>query len=76
MQGKEYILTIHHDLGQKWSDYLAFMWGEGLLEIVVFVLDTLRKYAEKEGLVKIEGYIIRLTEKGLDECQKSSSDWD
>lgn len=39
--------------------------GEGLLEIVVFVLDTLKKYAEKEGLVKIEGYIIRLTEKKI-----------
>lgn len=32
LQGKEYILTIHHDLGQKWSEYLAFIWGEGLMK--------------------------------------------
>lgn len=32
LQGNEYILTIHHDLGQKWSEYLAFIWGEGLMK--------------------------------------------
>ncbi len=46
------------------------------VEIVVLVLDTLRKYAENEGFIKIEGDTIRLTEKGLAECQKSNRDWD
>lgn len=46
------------------------------VEIVVLVLDTLRKYAENEGFINIEGDIVRLTEKGLDECQKSNRDWD
>jgi hypothetical protein len=32
LQGKEYILTIHHELGQKWSEYLAFIWGQGLMK--------------------------------------------
>jgi predicted methyltransferase len=46
------------------------------VEIAVLVLDTLGKYAENEGFIKIEEDIVRLTEKGLDECQKLSRDWD
>ncbi len=40
------------------------------------VLDTLRRYAEKKGFIKIEEDVVRLTEKGLDECQESTRDWD
>lgn len=42
----------------------------------VVILETLRKYAEKKGFIKIEGDAVRLMEKGLDECQKSNRDWD
>lgn len=45
-------------------------------EIRKLVLDTLRKYAEEEGLVKIDENIVTLTEKGLLECQRSSRGWD
>jgi len=40
------------------------------------VLDTMKEYAEMEGFLEIEGDIIRLTKKGLDECQESTRDWD
>jgi hypothetical protein len=39
-------------------------------------LDTLKKYAELEGFIKIDGYIVQLTEKGIAERQKSHRDWD
>jgi hypothetical protein len=45
-------------------------------EIRKLVLDTLRKYAEEEGFVKIDENIVTLTEKGLLECQRSFRDWD
>ena len=45
-------------------------------EIRRLVLDTLRKYAEEEGFVKIDENTVTLTEKGLLECQRSSRDWD
>lgn len=35
LQGKEYILTIHHELGQKWSEYLSFIWAQGLMKITL-----------------------------------------
>lgn len=40
------------------------------------ILDTLKKYAELEGFIKIDGYIVQLTEKGIAERQKSHRDWD
>lgn len=40
------------------------------------VLDTLRRYSEKKGFVKIEKDVVKLTEKGLAECQECTRDWD
>jgi len=40
------------------------------------VLDTLKKYAEMKGFIKIDGDIFRLTEKGIAERQQSHRDWD
>ena len=45
-------------------------------EIRKLVLDTLRKYAEEEGFVKIDENIVTLTEKGILKCQGSSRSWD
>ena len=40
------------------------------------VLDTLKQYAETKGFIKIDGDILRLTEKGIAERQQSHRDWD
>jgi len=29
---KDHIITIHHDLGQKWSEILALVWADGLIK--------------------------------------------
>jgi hypothetical protein len=38
------------------------------------ILDTLHQY-EQRGLYRIENNLVSLTEKGVDECQKSIHDW-
>ena len=30
--GKEHVITIHHGLGPKWSEILAFIWADGLIK--------------------------------------------
>lgn len=40
------------------------------------VFDAPKKYADKKHLIEIDGDWLRLTKKGLDECQKSSCEWD
>ena len=40
------------------------------------VVDTLKEYAKKTGYIDIKDNTVRLTKKGLDECQKSKNDWD
>ncbi len=40
------------------------------------VVDTLKEYAKKAGYIDIKDYTVRLTKKGLDECQKPKHDWD
>ena len=40
------------------------------------VVDTLKEYAKKTGYIDIKDNTVRLTKKGLDECQKSKHDWD
>ena len=40
------------------------------------VVDTLKEYAKKTGYIDIKDDTVRLTKKGLDECQKPKHDWD
>jgi hypothetical protein len=40
------------------------------------VVDTLKEYAKKTGYIDIKHDTVRLTKKGLDECQKPKHDWD
>jgi len=40
------------------------------------VVDTLKEYAKKTGYIDIKDNTVRLTKKGLDECQKPKHDWD
>jgi len=40
------------------------------------VVDTLKEYAKKTGYIDINDNTVRLTKKGLDECQKAKHDWD
>jgi hypothetical protein len=40
------------------------------------VVDTLKEYAKKTGYIDIIDNTVRLTKKGLDECQKPKHDWD
>ncbi|MGA8563111.1 MAG: hypothetical protein WB587_00015 [Nitrososphaeraceae archaeon] len=40
------------------------------------VVNTLKEYAKKTGYVDIKDNTVRLTKKGLDECQKPKQDWD
>jgi hypothetical protein len=40
------------------------------------VEDTLKEYAKKTGYIDIKDNTVRLTKKGLDECQKPKHDWD
>ena len=40
------------------------------------VMDTLKEYSKKTGYIDIKDNTVRLTEKGLDECQKPKHDWD
>jgi hypothetical protein len=40
------------------------------------VVDTLKEYAKKTGYIDIKYNTVRLTKKGLDECQKPKHDWD
>lgn len=40
------------------------------------VVDTLKEYAKKTGYIYIKDNTVRLTKKGLDECQKPKHDWD
>jgi hypothetical protein len=40
------------------------------------VVDTLKEYAKKTGYIDIKDSTVRLTKKGLDECQKPKHDWD
>jgi hypothetical protein len=40
------------------------------------VVDTLKEYANKTGYIDIKDNTVRLTKKGLDECQKPKHDWD
>ncbi len=46
---------------------------EGSLDQVV--VDTLKEYAKKSGYIDIQGDMVTLTEKGLDECKKPKHDW-
>jgi hypothetical protein len=39
------------------------------------ILDTLDRYKQR-GFYRIENNVVSLTEKGLNECQKSIHDWD
>lgn len=32
MEGRNHVITIHHSLGQKWSEILAFIWADGLIK--------------------------------------------
>jgi len=45
-------------------------------EGVEVVVDTLKEYAKKTGYIDIENNTVRLTKKGLDECQKPKHAWD
>ena len=40
------------------------------------VVDTLKEYSKKTGYIDINDNTVRLTKKGLDECQKPKHDWD
>ena len=40
------------------------------------VVDTLKEYGKKTGYIEIKDNTVRLTKKGLDECQKPKHDWD
>jgi hypothetical protein len=40
------------------------------------ILDTLSKYAERKGFIKVEGDILKLTENGIAERKKSRRGWD
>ena len=40
------------------------------------VVDTLKEYAMRTGYIDINDNTVRLTKKGLDECQKPKHDWD
>ncbi len=40
------------------------------------VVDTLKEYAKETGYIDIQDDMVRLTEKGLAECQKPRHDWD
>ena len=40
------------------------------------VMDTLKEYSKKTGYINIKDNTVRLTKKGLDECQKPKHDWD
>ena len=39
------------------------------------VVDTLKEYAKKTDYFEIQDDVVRLTEKGLDECKKPHHDW-
>jgi len=40
------------------------------------VMDTLKEYSKKTGYINIKDNTVRLTDKGLVECQKPNHDWD
>ena len=40
------------------------------------VVNTLKEYAKKTGYIDIKDNTVKLTKKGLDECQKPKHDWD
>ena len=40
------------------------------------VVNTLKDYAKKTGYIDIKDNTVKLTKKGLDECQKPKHDWD
>ena len=39
------------------------------------VVETLKYYAKESGYIKIQGDLVSLTEKGLEECNKPHHDW-
>jgi hypothetical protein len=56
------------------SNFLAETGFDGFADKIV--MDTLKEYANEGGNVKIKGNKVKLTKKGLIECQKSEHEWD
>jgi hypothetical protein len=56
------------------SNFLAETGFDGFADKIV--MDTLKEYANESGNVKIKGKKVKLTKKGLIECQKSEHEWD
>jgi hypothetical protein len=56
------------------SQYLRETGVDGLPDKIV--VDTLKDYAKESGYINIKGNMVKLTKKGLTECQKPKHDWD
>ena len=56
------------------SQYLKRTRVEGLAEKIV--ADTLKEYGNETGNIEIKDYMVKLTKKGLIECQKPKYEWD
>ena len=56
------------------SQYIKETEVDGLSDKIVD--DTLKKYAKESGYINIKGDMVKLTKKGLVECQKPKHDWD
>ncbi len=56
------------------SQYLRETGVDGLPDKIV--VDTLKEYANETGYIKIKRNMVKLTKKGLIECQKPKHEWD
>jgi len=56
------------------SQYLIKNRVEGLPEKIV--ADTLKQYGNETGNIEIKDNMVKLTKKGLIECQKPKHEWD
>lgn len=56
------------------SQYLKETGVDGLPDKIV--VDTLKEYAKETGCIDIKGNMIRISKRGLIECEKPKHEWD
>jgi len=69
----EFKFMNFHNVGLL-SQYLKKTRVEGLPEKIV--ADTLKEYGNETGNIEIKDNLVKLTKKGLIECQKPKHVWD
>jgi hypothetical protein len=69
----EFTLMDFYNIGLL-SNFLTETGFDGFADRIV--MDTLKEYANESGNIKIKGNKVKLTKKGLIECQKPEHEWD